>query len=63
MHELQPVPYRCGYCGEENESLIDPSGGSEQEYTEDCTVCCRPNFLRIRTSPDGQVTLTVEYEG
>lgn len=63
MNELLPASYRCGYCGEENETLADPSGGPEQSYTEDCTVCCRPNALRIRISPEGEVTLNAEYEG
>ena len=40
--------YACGYCGEVNETLIDPSGGAEQSYVEDCAVCCRPNVLRVR---------------
>ncbi|MBI4546594.1 MAG: CPXCG motif-containing cysteine-rich protein [Ignavibacteriae bacterium] len=55
--------YQCAYCGEGNEALVDPSGGDEQTYTEDCAVCCRPNVLHISISSEGSVTLTAELEG
>ena len=32
----------CPYCGEEVEITLDPGGEEEQEYVEDCEVCCRP---------------------
>jgi hypothetical protein len=32
----------CPYCGEPIESYVDPGGGEQQEYIEDCAVCCRP---------------------
>ncbi len=50
--ELTPVPYLCAACGEPNETQFDLSAGYNQEYTEDCTVCCRPNLL----------TISVDYE-
>ena len=31
----------CPYCGEPIELLIDTSI-TQQEYVEDCEVCCRP---------------------
>ena len=31
----------CPYCGEPIELLIDTSV-AEQEYVEDCEVCCNP---------------------
>ncbi len=43
--------YVCAYCGEVNETLVDPSAGAEQSYAEDCAVCCRPNVLSIRVGP------------
>jgi hypothetical protein len=33
---------RCPYCAEEVEITLDPGGGTDQEYVEDCEVCCRP---------------------
>jgi hypothetical protein len=58
------VPYTCAFCGEENEVLVDPSGGRRQSFTEDCTVCCRPNVLTLTIDADGEVDLQVtqEYE-
>ncbi|WP_313133196.1 CPXCG motif-containing cysteine-rich protein, partial [Stutzerimonas nitrititolerans] len=38
---LETQPYQCPYCGEVVEALLDLSGG-DQQYTEDCSVCCRP---------------------
>lgn len=32
----------CPYCGEAVEVALDPGGGVEQSYVEDCEVCCRP---------------------
>ena len=63
MNEEYIVAYDCAYCGEENETFVDPSGGSQQTYTEDCTVCCRPNLLRIAISPEGEISVSVEFEG
>lgn len=39
--------FSCAYCFSVNEIVVDASGGLEQEYTEDCQVCCRPNRLTI----------------
>ena len=35
----------CPHCGEVIEITLDPGGGAEQEYVEDCPVCCRPNIV------------------
>jgi hypothetical protein len=37
----------CAYCLQVNEIVVDASGGLNQEYIEDCQVCCRPNKLVI----------------
>ena len=42
----------CVYCFELNETIVDASGGSHQEYIEDCQVCCRPNALTIIVAAD-----------
>lgn len=62
MNELIPISFYCSYCGELNESSVDPSGGKSQSYTEDCTVCCRPNALHISVLPNGEVSLDVDFE-
>jgi hypothetical protein len=38
----------CPYCGEPIEVYVDPGGGEQQDYIEDCSVCCRP--IRLRAS-------------
>ena len=56
------VEYQCASCGEGNESLVDPTAGMKQSYTEDCEVCCRPNRLLIHISGEGVVAITVEID-
>lgn len=57
------MTYSCAFCGEDNEVLVDPSGGQRQTFTEDCTVCCRPNLITLVIHGDN-VSLDVvqEYE-
>ena len=47
--ELRDVS--CPYCGESLEIVIDTSV-SNQEYVEDCQVCCRP--ITMRVTVDGE---------
>lgn len=42
----------CIYCLQVNEIIVDGSGGLNQEYVEDCQVCCRPNKLNITVDED-----------
>jgi len=44
--------------------FVDPGGGRRQTFTEDCTVCCRPNLLTLTVDDDGDIDLQVtqEYE-
>lgn len=51
--------FTCAYCGERNETPLDPSGGLRQEYVEDCEVCCRPNLLVVTFSPDASEAVVV----
>lgn len=32
----------CPYCGETISIWVDPGGGEDQSYVEDCQVCCKP---------------------
>ena len=50
----------CPWCGEQNEIAVDPGGGEDQEYTEDCQVCCRPWRVHVRYGVRGDVTVEVE---
>lgn len=53
MLELRTVS--CPYCGESFETNVDTSAGN-QEYIEDCAICCQPIMFRIATDEDGNLT-------
>lgn len=59
---LEVVTYDCAFCGEENETFVDVSGGARQTYTEDCAVCCRPNLITVALDDDGEARLEVSQE-
>jgi hypothetical protein len=52
----------CPYCGELNDIALDPGGGPQQEYVEDCQVCCRPWRVRVNYLPDGGAEVSIEAE-
>jgi hypothetical protein len=54
--------YICDACGEEIVVPIDPSAGHEQEYVEDCPVCCRPNVIHVELLDGGEVRVWAEAE-
>jgi cysteine-rich CPXCG protein len=51
---------KCPYCGETVEITLDPGGGVEQEYVEDCQVCCRPWLVRVNYNASGGAEVEVE---
>ena len=53
----------CPYCGEINEIALDPGSGSDQEYVEDCQVCCRPWNVTVHYLPDGTAEVSAQAEG
>lgn len=62
MDLLQTHNLDCPYCGEKIQLVIDCSL-SEQEYIEDCQVCCRPINVFIRIyGEDVQILLAHENE-
>jgi hypothetical protein len=42
---------QCPYCWQSIDILVDGSI-PEQEYTEDCQVCCRPIIVQARIEQD-----------
>ena len=48
--------FGCPYCGERISVLVDHSE-QEQDYIEDCEVCCRPIMLMVRIEADDRVRL------
>lgn len=61
MHELDSKDIECPYCGEIIEILIDPSE-SNQQYIEDCQVCCRPINIEVFVDFNGEIDVTVSSE-
>ena len=61
MRTLTEQALDCPYCGERISVVIDHSLG-DQEYVEDCEVCCRPLVLDILIGPDGDASVTARYE-
>ncbi len=58
----QEARYVCPSCGEEIVVPVDASAGEEQEYVEDCPVCCVPVLLQVRVSSDGDVSVDARSE-
>ena len=46
--------YVCPTCGEQIVIPLDPSGGREQQYVEDCPVCCNPNVIHLEFFDEGE---------
>ena len=61
MHELTEQPISCPYCGELITILVDNSL-PEQQYIEDCQVCCRPIMLSVTIDADGDATVAATAE-
>ncbi len=45
MNEIEQY-FDCPYCGQSISMLLDVSA-SQQQYVEDCEVCCRPIDIRF----------------
>jgi len=61
MNELKEENVSCPYCGETIQVLLD-NPVSEQEYIEDCQVCCRPINFYMSLDLDGEISLRVAHE-
>lgn len=61
INELEAREVPCPYCGETIEVLIDNSI-AEQQYIEDCQVCCRPINFEVVVGFDGVVGVVVRGE-
>ena len=53
MRELVPHDVQCPYCGENIEVLLDCSI-EQQNYIEDCQVCCQAIRI-LYTCSDGEL--------
>lgn len=50
----------CPHCGETVTIILDPGGGTRQDYVEDCEVCCRPWRVQVRYDGVGVATVILE---
>ena len=44
----------CPYCGEQIDLLIDDSV-EQQQYVEDCSVCCRPINVDVSVTGNAEI--------
>ena len=58
----EDASYICDACGEEIVVPIDVTAGHDQEYVEDCPVCCCPNVIHIRIESDGTIQIWAKGE-
>ena len=52
----------CPYCGEPATISVE-TGEEDDEFVQDCPVCCRPWKVRIKVRRDGSADVTVGAEG
>lgn len=61
MMELAERKVNCPYCGEVIDILIDCSV-AQQNYIEDCQVCCRPITFDITVDAEGELYVLLSSE-
>ena len=61
MKSLSEAKVTCPYCGEPLEVLLDPED-MQQEYIEDCQVCCRPIIFSTMEDDTGLLSVSVRSE-
>lgn len=61
MNLLQEKNIGCPYCGESITILVDGSVG-DQQYIEDCQVCCRPMDIRVSVTTKGECQVEARDE-
>ena len=52
LNQVLEVRVQCPYCWERFVLLVDASV-DQQEYVEDCEICCRPIDFSIDIDVDG----------
>jgi hypothetical protein len=51
---IQELGVQCPYCGEHFTTIVDASAGN-QEYIEDCQICCRPILFALQFDDNAQI--------
>ncbi|MFK8026985.1 MAG: CPXCG motif-containing cysteine-rich protein [Gammaproteobacteria bacterium] len=53
---LESTSASCPYCGELIEFLYEPLD-SDQQYYEDCQVCCQPILIKLTLEEEGEMPI------
>lgn len=61
MEIVQTATLQCPYCWERIEIVVDCTI-MEQEYVEDCSVCCSPIIVTVVASGDSEVQVEARTE-
>ena len=61
MNFLHEAEVSCPYCGESLDVLLDPQD-TDQQYIEDCQVCCRPINFMVTEDESGELAVHVHGE-
>ncbi len=52
----------CPYCGQPGEVDFDAGGAPEQDFEQDCAVCCRPWRVHVEADEEGVPTFSLHRE-
>ncbi len=58
LNQLSEKTIGCPYCGESIKVLIDASE-LDQQYIEDCQVCCKPINFVVCDSANAELSVSV----
>ena len=61
IHQVIETSVQCPYCWERFTLLVDGSV-EDQEYVEDCEVCCRPIDFIVLVDDDGEVKVDARLQ-
>jgi len=61
LNQLIEKYIECPYCGETINILID-SSDLDQQYIEDCQVCCKPITFLVSENLNGDMEVRVHSE-
>jgi len=61
MNGIKEQSIVCPYCGESISILIDCSV-EQQDYIEDCQVCCKPINLTVSCDHNGEPVVVARDE-
>lgn len=63
MDQLEEdLSFNCPYCGANNVSRVDFTGGKKQKFVVDCENCCHPILIKVQIDEDGIQDFTIEKE-